>query len=284
MIDFHTYPIMIKELIAKDATLGKNIQDILGFYFPPQPLSVFLYEMDAAGIEKSVLLPLDCSTIYHCKIPSNETIADLVNKNPRFIGFASIDPGSKTAEKELHYSITQLGLKGLFLDPAIQRFGIGSKEVAYPLYQICLDLRIPVLIHCGINWSPKSLAKFANPLDIEDVAQDFPGLKIIISNLGWPWYREAIMLAMKYRNIYLDTSAMGSGTPKEMFSHLIGNMIGKGVFERNLHFQILYGSNFPRVDMRRTIKGINSLGFSEGFKKHLFLENAISVLGEKGKA
>jgi uncharacterized protein len=171
----------------------------------------------------------------------------------------------------------------LFLDPAIQRFGIDSKEVAYPLYQICIDLKIPVLIHCGINWSPKSLAKFANPLDIEGVAQDFPGLKIIISNLGWPWYREAIMLAMKYRNIYLDTSVMGSGTPKEMLSHLIGNMIGKGVFERNLHFQILYGSNFPRVDMRRTMKGINSLGFSEGFKKHLFFENAMSVLGEKGK-
>jgi uncharacterized protein len=99
MIDFHTYPIMIKELIAKDAALGKNIQDILGFYFPPQPLSVFLYEMDAAGIEKSVLLPLDCSTIFKCKIPSNETIAELVNKNPRFIGFASIDPGSKTVPR-----------------------------------------------------------------------------------------------------------------------------------------------------------------------------------------
>jgi uncharacterized protein len=284
MIDFHTYPIMIKELIAQDASLGTAIRDILGFYFPPQPLSAFLYEMDAAGIEKSVLLPLDCSTAFHCKIPSNETIAELVKNNQRFIGFASVDPNSKTAEKELNHAITQLGLKGLFLDPAIQRFGIDSKETAYPLYQLCLDLDIPVLIHCGLNWSPKSLAKFANPLDVEGVAQAFPELKIVISNLGWPWYREATMLAMKYRNIYLDTSVMGSGTPKEMFSHLVGTLIGKGMFERNLHFQIIYGSNFPRVDMRRTMRGMRALGFSEELKEHLFSKNALFVLGEKGKA
>jgi len=284
MIDFHTYPIMIKELIEKDPSLGIHIRDILGFYFPPQPLSVFLYEMDAAGIEKSVLLPIDCSITHHCKIPSNETIADLVDKNPRFVGFASVDPNSKNSEKELNSSITQLGLKGLFLDPAIQRFGINSKEVTYPLYQICLELKIPVLIHCGLNWSPKSLARFANPLDLEEVAQDFPELKIIISNLGWPWYKEAIMLAMKYRNIYLDTSVMYSGIPKEMFSHLIGTLIGKGVFERNLHFQIIYGSNFPRVDMRRTMRGISAMDFSVDFKKHLFLENALTVLGKEGKS
>jgi uncharacterized protein len=141
-----------------------------------------------------------------------------------------------------------------------------------------------VLFQCGINWSPKSSLKLANPLDLEAVAQDFPKLKMVISNFGWPWFHEAIMLAMKYRNIFLDTSLMYSGTPKEMFTHLIGNQIETGIFERNLFFQILYGSNFPRVDMRRMMRGIQSVNFSTEFKQRLFQENALSVLGSKGIA
>lgn len=278
MIDFHTQPIMIKELVEADPALGNQIHDVLGFHFTPQPLSVFLFEMDACGVEKSVLLPIDCSTTHKCTIPSNDTIAALCDKNSRFMGFASVDPNSKSAAKDLEKAFKELGLKGLYLDPGLQRFNLDDHGITDPLYHICTEYKRPLLMQCGINWSPRSLLRLGNPLLLEETIQKFPQLKIIISNFGWPWFRETLTLAMKYRNTYLDTSLMFSGTPKQLLAHFFSAAIDKGMFERNLFFQTIYGSNFPRVDMRRTMRGMQSVGFSEEFKLRLFQENAISIL------
>jgi predicted TIM-barrel fold metal-dependent hydrolase len=278
MIDFHTHPIMIKELMNMDEDLEKNIREILGFYFPPQPLKVFFNEMDAAGIDQCVILPVDCTTRFGCELPSNEMVASLANKYPRLIGFASVDPKDKGSEKRLEHAIKTLGLKGLKLNPALQKFSADSKEFAYPIYQLCCELGIPVMIHCGLSWSPKADSKLANPLDLEIVAQDFPSLKIIIPHLGWPWMNEAIMLAVKFNNIFLDTSVLYSGTPGELLNHLIGAVLSKDLFERSLHYQIIFGSNYPRVDIRRSVAGINSLGFSKSLQEHLSYKNAMGLL------
>ena len=105
MIDIHTYPIMVKELIDSDPNLWKVITKFFGFYFPPQPLSIFLMEMDEAGIQKVALLPLDCTVRYNCRIVSNEQVAELSDKNPRFIGFSSVDPRSKDAPRMLERAV-----------------------------------------------------------------------------------------------------------------------------------------------------------------------------------
>lgn len=278
MIDFHTQPIMIKELVEANPALGKQIHNVLGFHFTPQPLSVFLFEMDACGVEKSVLLPIDCSTAHKCKIPSNETIAALCEKYDRFIGFASVDPNSKSTAKDLEKAFKELGLKGLYLDPGLQRFNLDDGDKIDSLFEVCTKYKRPVLIQCGINWSPHSLLRLGNPLYLEESIQKFPHLNVVISNFGWPWFRETLTLAMKYRNTYLDTSLMFSGTPKQLFTHFFSAAIDKSTFERNLFFQTIYGSNFPRVDMRRTMRGIQSVGFSEEFKLRLFQENALSIL------
>ena len=52
----------------------------LGLLFPSQPLQIFLLEMDAAGIDKSILLPVDCSTTCGYAIPSNTAVAELADK------------------------------------------------------------------------------------------------------------------------------------------------------------------------------------------------------------
>ena len=85
MIDFHTHPVMIKELINKDELLGTTVRNVFGLYFPPQPLDIFLSELDEAGVDKAVLLPIDCTTAHNCRIVSNEQVSELVNKNSRFI-------------------------------------------------------------------------------------------------------------------------------------------------------------------------------------------------------
>ncbi len=62
MIDFHTYPVTIKEFVEREKSLQKGIREVFGLIGDLQPLETFLLRMDVAGMEKAVLLSIDCST------------------------------------------------------------------------------------------------------------------------------------------------------------------------------------------------------------------------------
>ncbi|MCZ7551558.1 MAG: hypothetical protein B6D39_04840 [Anaerolineae bacterium UTCFX2] len=284
MIDFHTHPVMIRELYDANPDFDRIVNDVFGFHFPPQPLEIFLREMDAAGVDAAVLLPLDCTTAHSCKIPSNEVVADLVEKNQRFIGFASVDPLLTEAPRQLERAITSLGLRGLKLDPALQRFDLTNRERLDPLFSICAEHAIPVLIHCGLSWAPLGQAKYAHPLPLEEIAQAHPSVNFVIAHFAWPWVNEAVMLALKYRNVYLDTAIIFSGTPWEAFEQVFQKNIGLLTLERSLYQQIVFGTNYPRTDMRRSVRGIQQVGLSQSLLDFIFHKNPSHLLKLKQEA
>jgi predicted TIM-barrel fold metal-dependent hydrolase len=278
MIDFHTHPVMIKELIDNDPDLEHNSHSIFGFHFPPQPLKCFLLEMDEASIDQAVLLPIDVTTAHGCTIASNEQVADLVEKEPRFIGFASVDPNLPDAPARLERAIKQLGLRGLKLDPGFQRFYPNDRRLAYPLYQACSELNIPVLLHAGLSWVPGGLAHYSQPLYMEEVIQDFRQVNFILAHFAWPWVNEAVMLALKYSNLYLDTAILYSGTPRDAFQKVLAEQVGLEVIKCSLKNHIVFGSNYPRVDIRRTVRGMKALNLSPNLEKAIFQDNAKRLL------
>lgn len=283
MIDFHTHPVMIRELRRDDPDLERAVREVFQLHFPAQPLEVFLAEMDAAGVQQAVLLPVDCTSAHGCRIVTNEQVAELAGANPRFLGFASVDPSSKDAPKQLERAIRGLGLRGLKLDPALQRFHPDDRRLAWPLYQACAELGIPMLIHCGLSWSLLGQAKYARPLALEEVAQEFPALPIIVAHFGWPWVEEALLLALKYRNVYLDTSIVYSGTPRDALRHVLERQIGIEVLERSLPHQVLFGSNYPRADIRRSVRGLDALPLSPALREAVARGNAAGLLGLGGR-
>ncbi len=278
MIDIHTHPVMIKELVVDDPVLDRAIHDVFGFFFPPQPLKCFLLEMDEAGVDQAVLLPVDCTTARGCKIVSNEQVADLVEQSDRLIGFASVDPHQANAPRQLEHAIKTLGLRGLKLDPALQCFDPASLDCAYPLYETCAALDIPVLLHCGMSWAPAGLARYGQPLLLEEAIQAHPRTQFILAHFAWPWVLEATMLAVKYPNVSLDTAILYSGTPKDALHHVLVEQVGLDVIERSLYTKVVFGSNYPRVDMRRFVRGVRALHLSPATEQAVFHENAARLL------
>jgi uncharacterized protein len=278
MIDFHTHPVMIKELLDNDPDLDRHIHSEFGFHFPAQPLECFTLEMDEAGIEQAVLLPIDVTTSHGCTIVSNEQVADLVEKEPRFIGFASVDPNLPDAPDKLQRAVRQLGLRGLKLDPSFQRFLPNDRERAFPIYQACGELDIPVLLHAGMSWIPSGLAHFSQPLHLEEAVIAFPQVNFVLAHFAWPWVGEAIMLAVKYPNVHLDTAILYSGTPKNTYRKIMAEQVGLDVMERSLKSKIVFGSNYPRVDIRRSIRGIQALEISQPLANAICSVNAKRLL------
>jgi len=278
MIDFHTHPVLIKELVDKDSQLREIVRKVFNLTYAFQPLEIFHLQMDAAGIDKAVLLPIDCLTTRNCQIFSNEHIAKLCKLSKRFIGFASVDPHQKKANQALRFAVNELGLRGLKLDPGLQEFYPNNKELVYPLYEEASMLGIPTLFHMGISWESKVMVKYSRPLYLEDVAYDFPQLNIVIAHFGWPWVLDSIALALKYPNVYIDTSAHYLDSPKDFLEFVMTKQIPKTAVERSLRRKILFGSNYPRIEIRKMVEAIKALGFSKETQDMVFHVNAKRLL------
>jgi uncharacterized protein len=278
MIDFHTYPILIKELAENNLDYQKAAREIFFIGNTFQPLEVFHLEMDLEGVEKAVLLPIACKRVRGVDIVTNEQIAELCNLSSRFIGFCSVDPLHPGASKELEESIRSLGLKGLFLNPEIQGFA-AEEPAIMPVLDKSLELKIPVMIHTGMTWAPNTTLAPNHPIKWEPIIQKYPDLNIVLSKFGWPWVWEAVALALKYPNVYLDLSAHFYDSPIEFFQMTYSQQIPITLIDRSLNSKILFGSNYPRVEIKNMVRAFNRLPLSSSSREKIGYRNAERLLG-----
>ncbi len=138
----------------------------------------------------------------------NEVVADYVATHPeKLVGWASVDPNERDCVAQLDHAVQELGLRGLKLGPPYQHFDPSDRR-HWPLYQRCAELDLPIMWHQGTTFPSEAKLRVANPLLLEDVAMDFPSLRMIIAHLGHPWEEDAIALVRKCPNLYMDISAV----------------------------------------------------------------------------
>jgi uncharacterized protein len=278
MIDFHTHPVLIQEFVSKYPNYERVARQVFDIGNNFQPLETFLLQMDAAGIERAVLLPIACERARKDPVSSNEQVAELCRRSQRFIGFASVDPMKKRAGRELERAVKELGLKGVKLDPALQNFRPNTQRV-FPLYEAAAALKIPALLHTGMSWAPGTPLELGHPMLLEEPIRRFPQLNFVLAHFGWPWVWEATALALKYPNVYLDTSCLYYDSPKEFFQFVFNRQIPTTVIERSLRNRVVFGSNYPRVEIKNMVHALKSLPLTEGCLKKILRENAERLLG-----
>jgi predicted TIM-barrel fold metal-dependent hydrolase len=278
MIDFHTHPVLIRELVEKYANYAHVARQIFNIGNNFQPLETFFLQMDAAGIEKAVLLPIDCRRARKDAVSSNEQVAELCALSRRFIGFASVDPLKKSAARDLENAVKKLGLRGLKLDPALQDFRPHDRKVM-AVYEAAADLEIPLLVHTGMSWAPETPLARGNPILLEEPIRQFPKLNFVLAHWGWPWVWEATALALKYPNVYLDTSCLYYDSPKEFHQFVFSKQIPTTLIERSLRNKVVFGSNYPRVEIKNMVHALKSLALTEGCLRKMLRENAEGLLG-----
>lgn len=282
MIDFHTHPVLVRELVEKYPRFERAAREVFYIGNNFQPLETFLLQMDVAGIERAVLLPVDCRRARQDAVGTNQQIAELCALSARFIGFASVDPRVKTAAKDLARAVKTLHLEGLKLDPALQDFDSAGAQ-ALAVYEAAEELKIPVLLHAGMSWAPGSAIAPGHPLRLEPAIRRFAKLNFVLAHFAWPWVWEAVALAMKYPNVFLDTSCLYYDSPKEFFEFVFTRQIPVSLIERTLANQVVFGSNYPRVEIKNMVRALKSLPLTEGCLNKILRENARRLLGQRGK-
>lgn len=280
MIDFHCHPVLVEEMIARHPELERAAREVFHIGNRFQPLETLLLELDVSGLERAVLLPIEATRTRGLPVYTNEQIAELVALAPsRLMGFASVDPLAEDAGDRLELAVTGLGLRGLKLSPPTQEFYPDDPK-AYPLYERACRLGIPVVMHTGMSWEPRARLGFGHPSRLEPVLADFPELRVVAAHFAWPWSLEVAALALKYPNLFVDTAALYFDNPDDFIADLFVRRLSLTLIERSLRHQVVFGSNYPRVEIKNMARAVRRSGLSEPTLRLIFRDNGLRALGE----
>ena len=163
-------------------------------------------EMDASGIDKTVILPQDLSHTFGAPKVSiemqNKAYADIQKKHPdRIIAFAGVDPRNPDALGLIEKAVKEWGLKGVKMHPGMGWYP--DSPEAYPFMEKVNQLGVPVLTHAGM-WV--GMNKPCQPIYLDTPLITFPNMKIIAAHLGRGWERELCELAVYRPNLGTDFS------------------------------------------------------------------------------
>jgi len=203
-------------------------------------------DMDDAGIDKTVILPLDFEFLFSGNDFTyreyNNLAGDYLKRFPdRIIAFAGIDPRrGAAAVSELRRCVEEMGFRGLKLWTVA---GFVPDDIAYyPLYEEATRLGITVLVHTGMGPGSTYL-KTCRPVFVDKIAVDFREINFIMAHAGTPWVEEAMAVSRKNPNVYVDISAWQT-TFSLLPLNLIQTLSQFKLMHGGLH-KVLFGSDWP---------------------------------------
>lgn len=273
IIDFRFRPNTPETVTGiQNSKMFKGLCEYIDFgKMKPQSLEEVVADMDRHNVVRAVITGRDCETTYGAK-SNNESVVEFVSKYPeKFIGFVGLDPhkGMKAIE-ELKISVNELGMRGAAVDPYLAQIYANDAKY-YPIYSKCCELDIPIIFTTGpATLVPNAIIDHVAPRYIDIAARDFPELKIIISHGGYPWVNEAIIVAERNRNVYIDLSEYEFSPMAEAYIQAANTMIPD---------KILYASAHPFVDFRQALKTYESLDFKPDVRQKIMHDNAAKLLG-----
>jgi hypothetical protein len=206
----------------------------------------------------------------YCGIVGNqELVASFVREHSdRFIGWCSVDPNDRDCIDQLVYCVNDLGLRGLKCAPIYQNWDPQDPK-HLPFFKKVESLGIPVNIHQGTSFVRPGPLKYANPVQLEDIAVACPDLRMIISHMGHPWEAECVVLIRKHPNLYANVSALHY-RPLRHYQAFITAL------EYGVEHKLIFGSDFPSATPEQVIAGLHKVNdVAQGTNFPKFPEDAL---------
>jgi predicted TIM-barrel fold metal-dependent hydrolase len=241
-----------------------NTQEVADYYRERKMAAVVFTVDDEAGIGRE-------------RVP-NEEVAEVAARNPDvLIPFASIDPHKgKLGIREARRMIDDYGVRGFKFHPNTQAFW-PNDHAFYPLYEVIAEAGLIALFHSGTTGIGAGMPggggvhlKYSNPMCIDDVAADFPELRIILAHPSFPWQEEALAIAVHKPNVYIDLS----GWSPKYFPEILIQYTNTRLKEK-----MLFGSDFPLITPDRWLADFEKIAIRDEVRPLVLKENAARLLG-----
>jgi uncharacterized protein len=226
----------------------------------------------------AVIFPVDAERETGYRRYKNEEVAELAAKNDDvLIPFASIDPAKgKFGAREARRLVRDFGVKGFKFHPTMQGF-YPNDRMAYPLYEAIAEMDAITLFHTGQTGVGSGMPggngmrlKYSNPLYLDDVAVDFPTMRIIMAHPSFPWQEEALSVATHKPNVYIDLSGWSPKYFPPILVRYANTLLRK---------KVLFGSDWPMIAPERWLADFDKIDIKDENRPLILKENAATLLG-----
>jgi uncharacterized protein len=272
--DGHGHTSLDDELMAASASYFRSSGDRtptveqIAAYYRPRQLAAVIFTVDAA------------TATGHPGLSSEEVADRAADHADVLIPFGSVDPlAGEEAVLRARRLISDHGVRGFKFHPSLQGFSPDDRRY-YPLYEVIADAGLPAIFHTGQTGIGAGLPggrgiklRLSNPMLLDDVAADFPGLPVILAHPSVPWQDEAISIATHKANVYIDLSGW---SPRYFPPQLVraANSL--------LQDKVLFGTDYPLLTPERWLRDFGELEIKDEVRPKILKQNAARLLGLAG--
>jgi hypothetical protein len=184
----------------------------------------------------------------------NELIASYVSRDQQHrLGIAGIDPLASTIEHDLS-SAVDLGLVGIAISPSLAGFH-PTHSAAMKVYEKCCEQQLPVIVTIPQPIPASAILDFARAIHWDEVARTFPELRIMFTQMGYPWIDELLVLAGKHKHVFAEVSGVAT-RPWQVYNAL------STAWSLDVMDRLLFGSGFPISSPQHAIESLYSVNVS----------------------
>jgi len=255
-----------------DDPVHRGVLDVIG---NPEAL---LRHLDAEGIERICCINYVSPRVMGFNRGTNDWIARFTAQHrSRLLPVGSVDASTEKDVRSEIRRVLDLGIRLIKIHPPHQWFSPNAYRHELPgladLYAECQARNIPVMFHTGTSIFPNARNVYADPMPVDDVAIDFPELRIILAHCGRPLYGEtAYFLARRHPNVSVDLS----GIPPAALLRYVPRL-------SEIATKALWGTDWPSpgvVSMSRNVEQFRALGLGREVEKAILWGNAVRIFGE----
>ncbi|MGA8710915.1 MAG: amidohydrolase family protein [Thermoplasmata archaeon] len=240
-----------------------------------------LREMDGAGIDQGILIqPNDPPTVAEGLAEAREFVAQ---SQGRLRLVSTVDPtqGTEAVTDQMDRWEQTPELAGIKLFPGYHPFYPHDPRLE-PVYEYAHRRKLPVLIHTGDTMDTHGLVKYARPIEVDEVAVRYRDVPFVLCHFGNPWVDEAAEIVYKNRNVYADTSGLLAHPSHPLFERMVKlcrRRLLEGILMVGSADRILYGSDWPLLDLKVALSLVTSLDLTEGDRAAILGGNARRLFG-----
>ena len=235
----------------------------------------FLNYLDRCGVERAALINYVAPEVIGFTPAVNHFVAEYVKENPkRLIACGSLHPRHTKHILADVEGILRLGIRMIKIHPPHQLLypndylhGVKELEIIYRAAEVN---GIPVMFHTGTLVFMGARNKYGDPMYVDDVAVDFPKMKILLAHGGRPlWMETAFFLLRRHANVYLDISGIPPKTLLEYFPRLA-----------EIAHKTLFGTDWPGPgvpDIKQNVEAFRALPLAVEVRERIFGGTAAEI-------
>ena len=159
------------------------------------------------------------------------------------------------------------GSAAVYMAPYIDNRNCND-HLLYPIYGYCEMMNIPVILHGAIHFYTGAYMWHSQPQYIDEIAVDFPALKLIISHAGNGFGPPILAVAQRHPNVYLEFSALNPAYIAPEFLYAVNTYLKN---------KSIFGTDYPLVDFDTAIKHWNKVLRTE-VKEGFFYTNILRAI------